>query len=59
LLFELNMNGPPHRRWMYNRLLPDRNGYMVEFLNGVNQFDELAHKQTEFQNEGKYKMSMC
>jgi len=27
LLFEQNMNGPLHHRWMYNRLLLNRNGY--------------------------------
>jgi len=40
---------------MYNRLLPDRSGYMQEFLDEVNQFDEFACRQTEFLNEGKYR----
>ena len=51
-LFEQNMNGHPHRRRMYNRLLPNRSGYAQEFLNGVNQFDEFACRQTDFQNWG-------
>jgi len=42
LLFKQNMNGPPHRRWMYNRLLPDRSGYTQEFLDRVNEFDQFA-----------------
>ena len=50
LLFEQNMNDPPYRMWMYNRLLPDRSGYTQEFLNRVNQFDEFACRQTEFLN---------
>ena len=50
------MNGPPHRRWMYNRLLPNRSGYTQEFLNGVNQFNKFARRQIEFLNRGKY---MC
>ena len=58
LLFEQNMNGHPHLRWMYNRLLSDRSGYMQEFLNGVNQFDEFARRQTEFLNGGKYRCLM-
>ena len=55
LLFEQNMNGPPHRRWMYNRLLRDRSGYTQEFLDGVNEFDQFARTQTEFLNGGKYR----
>ena len=50
LLFEQNMNGPPHRSWMYNRLLHDHSGYTQEFLNGVNEFDQFARTQTEFLN---------
>ena len=42
------MNGPPHHRCMYNKLLPNRSGYTQEFLNGINQFDEFACGQTEF-----------
>jgi len=57
LLFEQNMNGPPHRTWMYNRLLSDRSGYTQEFLNGVIQFDQFACTQTEFLNWGKYRCS--
>ena len=55
LLFEQNMNGSPHCRWMYNRLLLDRSGYTQEFLDGVNQFDQFARTQTEFLNGEKYK----
>ena len=50
LLFEQNMNGPPHRKWMYSRLLPNNSGYTQEFLNRVNQFDEFACRQIEFLN---------
>jgi len=53
LLFEQNMNDPPHRRWMYNRLLPYRSGYMQEFLDRVNQFDQFARTQAEFLNGRK------
>jgi len=49
------MNGHPYRWWMYNKLLPDRNGYTQEFLNKVNQFDAFARRQVEFQSGGKYK----
>ena len=52
LLFEQNINGPPHRRWMYDRLPPDRSGYTQEFLDGVNEFDQFACGQTEFMNGG-------
>ena len=55
LLFEQNMNGPSHRRWMYNRLLPDHSGYTQEFPDGVNQFDQFIRRQIEFRNEGKYR----
>jgi len=55
LLFEQNMNYPPYHRRMYNRLLSDCNGYMQEFLNGVNQFDKFAQRQTKFQNGKKYR----
>jgi len=54
LLFEQNMNGHSHRRRMYNRLLPDHSGYTQEFLDGVNQFDQFAHTQTD---GGKYRCS--
>ena len=59
LLFEQNMNGSPHRWWMHNRLLPDRNGYTQESLSEVNQFDEFVCRQIEFQNGGEVLMSMC
>jgi len=49
------MNGPPYRRWMYNRLLPDRGGYRQEFSNEVNQFDEFSRRQAEFLNGEKYR----
>jgi len=44
------MSGPPHRSWIYNRLLLDRNGYTEEFLNGINQFDAFARRQADFQS---------
>ena len=53
------MNGPLHSWWMYNRLLPDRYGYMQEFPNGVNQFDAFARKQVKFQGGGEVQMSIC
>jgi len=40
---------------MSNRLLPNRNGYTQGFLNGINEFDAFAHRQLEFQSEGKYR----
>jgi len=40
---------------MCNRLLSDRSGYTQEFSDKVNQFDEFAHRQTEFLNERKYR----
>ena len=49
------MIGPPHRSWMYNRLLLDRNGYTEEFLNEINQFDAFACRQADFQSGGKYR----
>ena len=55
LLFEQNMNGPPHCRLMYNRSPPDRSSYTQEFLDGVNQFDQFARTQTEFLKGGKYR----
>ena len=51
------MNDPPHCWWIYNRLLLYRNGYIQEFLNGVNEFDAFAHRQPEFQSGGKYRCS--
>ena len=49
------MNGPPHHWWMYDRLLSNHNGYMQEFLHGINQFDKFARRQIEFTNEGQYR----
>ena len=55
LLFEQNMNGPSHCRWMYNKLLPNHSGYTQEFLDRVNEFDAFVGRQPEFQSGGKYK----
>ena len=55
LLFEQNTNGPPYRRWMYNILLLDHSGYTQEFLDGVNEFDQFARRQTKFLNGEKYR----
>lgn len=55
LLYEQNMNGHSHHGWIYSRLLPNGSGYMQEFLNGVNQFDEFARKHTKYQNGGMYR----
>ena len=55
LLFEQNMNGPLYCSCMYNRFLLDVSGYIQEFLNGVNQFDEFARRQTNFRNGRKYR----
>ena len=49
------MTSLPYCWQRYNRLLSDRNSYTQEFLNGVNQFKEFAHKQLEFQSWGKYR----
>ena len=49
------MNCCLHCWWIYNRLLPNCNGYIQEFLNGVHQFDEFAHRQLEFQSGRKYR----
>ena len=40
---------------MYNRLFPDHNCSIQEFLNGVNQFDEFARRKPQFQSGGKYR----
>jgi len=55
LLFEQNINGRPHRRWMYNKFVHNRSGYTQEFLDGVNQFNQFARRQAEFLNGGKYR----
>jgi len=48
----MEMEVPPHRTWMYNRLHPGRKGHVSEFLNGVNEFIEFACQQKKYLNEG-------
>jgi len=49
------MSGPPYRLCLYNGLLPNRNAYIEELLNGINQFEPFAHRQADFQSGGKYR----
>lgn len=49
------MEMPTHRTWMYNRLLPGRKGYTVEFLQGVEEFIDFACQQPNYLNEGVIK----
>jgi hypothetical protein len=44
----MEMEVPPHRTWMYNRLHPGRKGHVSEFLNGVNEFIEFACQQKKY-----------
>ena len=46
------MEIPEHRRWMYNRLLPNRGGYVDEFLNGLTEFINFASYQPKYLSEG-------
>ncbi|XP_072071887.1 uncharacterized protein [Arachis hypogaea] len=41
-----------HRKWMYNRNLPNRGGLRQEFVNGVRNFIDTVTKQPQFVFEG-------
>lgn len=46
------MEGPPHRLWMCNWLLPKRGGIRQEFLNGVETFINHARSLYDYQQDG-------
>ena len=46
------MDIPPHRRWMYNRLHPKRNGYTNEFIIGMEEFMKFVCEQPIYLSEG-------
>ena len=46
-----NMDIRHYRSWMYNRLLPGRQGYTDAFLNGVEEFVSFACQQEDLSNE--------
>ncbi|CAK8533967.1 unnamed protein product [Lathyrus sativus] len=46
------MEIPPHRTWMYNRLLPGRSAHTYEFLKGVEEFINFACQQKEYLKNG-------
>jgi hypothetical protein len=50
----MEMEVPPHRTLMYNRLHPGRKEHVSEFLNGVNEFIEFACQQKKY-----LKRSVC
>ncbi|XP_038680928.1 uncharacterized protein LOC119981859 [Tripterygium wilfordii] len=54
LIPSLNMEMPESRKWMYNRIGPNRVGITEEFLKGVEDFIEFAcQSSSDFQNTGK------
>ena len=46
------MEIPEHRKWMYNRLLPNRGGLRREFVEGVRDFVNQVKKQPQFALNG-------
>ncbi|KAL1371645.1 hypothetical protein AAHE18_01G148200 [Arachis hypogaea] len=48
-----------HRKWMYNRNLPNRGGLRQEFINGVRQFIDTVTKQPQFVLEGSLLRCPC
>lgn len=46
------MDVPAHREWMYNRVLPNRDGLENTFYEGVESFISHACGLVQFINEG-------